>query len=126
MTKNCKTLIDAYVEWLRKKTSVREVNGSYEITTPFLDRHNDYLQVYMKESNKGIVLTDDGHTIADLELSGYEFTSESRLKISKVLSGLGVNLKEGELVVEVTPENFPQKMHDLVRAMLYLNYLLLQ
>ena len=33
--------------WLKDKTTLREVDGEWvEITTPYLDRHNDALQIY--------------------------------------------------------------------------------
>jgi hypothetical protein len=41
-----KTLMDQYVAWLRSKTTLRQVADWIEITTPYLDRHNDYLQIY--------------------------------------------------------------------------------
>ena len=43
-----KTLMDQYVAWLRSKTTLRQVADWIEITTPYLDRHNDYLQIYAR------------------------------------------------------------------------------
>ena len=42
-------LIRSYYDWLKAKTSWREVNGWVEITTPYLDRHNDYIQIYLRQ-----------------------------------------------------------------------------
>jgi len=42
----CQKLIDSYVDWLRQGLSVEEVDGACELTTPFLGRHDDHLQVY--------------------------------------------------------------------------------
>jgi len=39
-------LVNEYARWLREKTQVRQVDEWVEITTPYLDRHNDYLQIY--------------------------------------------------------------------------------
>jgi hypothetical protein len=42
-------LLDQYWAWLKDKTKLREVGGDWvEITTPHLDRHNDYLQIYAR------------------------------------------------------------------------------
>jgi hypothetical protein len=122
MMKDCKDLVNAYIEWLRQKISIKEINGICEITTPFLDRHNDHLQIYVKRSDTGLTLTDDGHTLADLNLSGCDWTTGKRRQILySVLNGFGVRLLKDELVVEATPENFPQKKHNLIQAILSIN-----
>ena len=51
-------LLDEYARWLKEKTLIRQVDEWVKITTPYLDRHNDY------------VLTDAGYILQDLELSG--------------------------------------------------------
>ena len=43
------TLIESYFKWLKDKTIVKQLSDNWtEITTPYLDRHNDYLQIYAK------------------------------------------------------------------------------
>jgi len=122
MIKDCKDLVNAYIEWLRQKISIEEIKGICEITTPFLDRHNDHLQIYVKKSDGGLLLTDDGYTISDLRLSGCEFTTEKRKQIlNSILNGFGVQLMGDELVVEAKPDNFPQKKHNLIQAILSIN-----
>ena len=47
-------LLHNYRAWLRDKTTLHEVNGEWvEITTPYLDRHNDALQIYIRAENSG-------------------------------------------------------------------------
>lgn len=122
MIKDCRDLVNAYIEWLRQRISVEDIKGICEITTPFLDRHNDHLQIYIKKSDGGFTLTDDGHTITDLKLSGCEFTTEKRRQIlHSILNGFGVHLIGDELIVETRPENFPQKKHNLIQAILSIN-----
>jgi hypothetical protein len=122
MIKDCQDLVSAYIEWLRQKIKVEEINGICEITTPFLDRHNCHLQIYVKKSDGGLILTDDGCTITDLKLSGCEFTTEKRRQIfHSILNGFGVRLSEDELIVEARPDNFPQKKHNLIQAILSIN-----
>ncbi len=122
MIKYCQDLVNAYIEWLREKINVEDINGICEITTPFLDRHNDHLRIYVKKSDGGIILTDDGYTIADLKLSGCEFTTEKRKQmLHSILNGFGVRLMEDELVVKARPDNFPQKKHNLIQAILSIN-----
>jgi hypothetical protein len=115
--------LEDYWSWLRDETELRAVdNGSYvEITTPFLDRHNDYLQIYARRASDeaGWELTDDGYTLRDLEMSGCDFSTEKRSQLLKVtLQRLGVQKDGYALTVRASEDNFPQKKHDLVQAML--------
>jgi hypothetical protein len=122
MIKNCQDLVNAYIEWLRQKITVENIEGVCEITTPFIDRHNDCLQIYVKKSNGGFILTDDGYIISDLRLSGCDFDTEKRRHIlNSILNGFGVHLIDDALVVEARPDNFPQKKHNLIQAMLSIN-----
>jgi len=70
MIEEVTTLVECYRSWLKDKTALREINGHIEITTPFLDRHNDFIQIYARRENDGFLLTDDGYTIDDLSMSG--------------------------------------------------------
>lgn len=116
-------LLHNYRAWLRDKTTLRQVNGEWvEITTPYLDRHNDALQIYIRAENGGYVLTDDSYTIHDLEASGCSLHTEKRLDLLKMtLNGFGVKLQDEALAVHATAENFPLKKHSLIQAMLAVN-----
>jgi hypothetical protein len=119
---SCKELVDAYVEWLRSKIAFAHIEDVCEITTPFLDRHNDYMQIYVKPVNGSYRLTDDGYTLNDLSTSGCDVTSSRRRSLlTTILNGFGVRLEGDELVVEARPQVFPQKTHALLQAMLAVN-----
>ena len=78
-TQEIEKLLHDYREWLKDKTTLRELNGEWvEITTPYLDRHNDMLQIYVRAENGGYVLTDDSYTVHDLEASGCNLHTEKR------------------------------------------------
>ncbi|MEW6754302.1 MAG: DUF1829 domain-containing protein [Candidatus Latescibacterota bacterium] len=115
-------LLDQYSAWLRERTSLRQVKDWVEITTPYLDRHNDYLQIYAKRRDGGFLLTDDSYVLEDLERSGCKLDSPNRKKLLEVtLCGLGVALNGTALEVHATPESFPLRKHSLVQAMLAVN-----
>ena len=117
-------LLTEYREWLRDKTVVREVNGSWvEITTPYLDRHNDALQIYARQEGQGgYVLTDDSHTVHDLESSGCSLNTEKRRNLLQMtLNGFGVKLNADALEVHAAADNFPLRKHSLIQAMLAVN-----
>ncbi len=115
-------LLDKYQNWLRDKTVLRQINDWVEITTPYLDRHNDYLQIYAKKENEGYLLTDDGWILDDLEQSGCNLESPKRQSLLRMtLNGFGVQIKDGKLVTYASPENFSLRKHNLVQAMLSIN-----
>jgi hypothetical protein len=115
-------LLSEYVAWLKDKTVLRQINDWVEITTPYLDRHNDYVQIYAKKINGGFILTDDGYTIDDLEQSGCKLESRKRQDLLKItLNGFGIKLEGRALEVRATPENFALRKHNLVQAILAVN-----
>ena len=118
----CQKLIEDYVGWLRKGLSVDDVGQDCELTTPFLDRHNDHLQVYAIRRNGTIILSDDGYILSDLRTSGLEVdTPKRKMVLDSVLKGLGVRAENNQLTVEASPSNLGQRLHSLVQAMLAIN-----
>ena len=117
-----KTLMDQYVAWLRSKTTLRQVADWIEITTPYLDRHNDYLQIYARRQNGNYILNDDGYVLDELELSACKLESPKRLALLQMtLNGFGVKLVDGVMEVRASKDDFPMRKHNLVQAMLAVN-----
>ena len=116
-------LLDQYAQWVRDKSVLREVNDQYvEITTPYLDRHNDYTQIYVRRDNGAFMLTDGGETIQDLRASGCDLeTSKRRDLLTSTLNGFGVRRDGDALLVKATPQDFPLRKHNLVQAILAVN-----
>ena len=116
-------LLNDYRAWLKEKTTLREVDGSWiEITTPYLDRHNDALQIYAQQENGGYLLTDDSYTIHDLEASGCNLHTEKRRDLlNMTLNGFGVKIDKEALQIRATAESFPLRKHNLIQAMLAVN-----
>jgi hypothetical protein len=122
MLDEIKELLDQYSAWLKNSNNLREVDDWVEITTPYLDRHNDQLQIYARRENGHFILSDDGYTIRDLESSGCLLTTPKRQDLLNLtLNGFGVKRYQDELQVVVTPENFALKKHNLIQAMLAVN-----
>ncbi|MDR1798120.1 MAG: DUF1829 domain-containing protein [Clostridiales Family XIII bacterium] len=117
--KEGRDFVEAYLNWLREKITFEKVDDYTEITTPFLDSHNDYIQLYLKQENDRIVISDDGYTISDLIMSGCDLTSKRRKDILQgILNGFGVKQMGKELVVEANEKNYPQKKHALLQAVI--------
>lgn len=113
-------LMDRYYAWLRDKTALKRLDKWTEITAPYLDRNNDYLQVYLRKTDDGYYITDDGATVAGLLAEGCALESPKRQKLLKTtLAGYGVSEEDnGKLTVRATADNFALKKHSLIQAML--------
>ena len=119
MIEEVQELMDQYWSWLRDQTSLRTVDGWVAVTTPYLDRHNDYLQIYARRHDGGWQLTDDGYVIDDLEQSGCKIDSPKRkAMLNSTLAGFGVRSESGRLFVQASPTEFALRKHNLVQAML--------
>ena len=122
MIQDIQALVERYSAWLKDRTNLREVGDCVEITTPYLDRHNDYLQIYAEPADGGFVLTDDGYVLDDLELSGCKIDSPKRQAMFRTtLNGFGVQSNGKALGVKASTGNFPLRKHNLVQAMLAVN-----
>ncbi len=118
----CEQLVEAYVEWLRKGLSVEKLEEACELTTPFLDRHNDHLQIYAVKHDGKIVISDDGYILSDLRTSGLDLNTPKRKAVLEaVLNGFGVRTDGRQILVEASQRNLGQRLHALVQAMLAVN-----
>jgi hypothetical protein len=117
-----KSLMDQYVEWLKSKTTLKQAGDWIEITTPYLDRHNDLLQIYVQRQNGSYLLTDDGYIINDLQQSGCKLDSPKRTSLLQMtLNGFGVKRTGDALEVKANREDFGLRKHNLLQAMLAVN-----
>jgi hypothetical protein len=121
-SRECDQLVTTYLDWLRQEFSTEALEGGCEITTPFLDRHNDHLQVYAVKTNGAVVLSDDGYILADLRASGLDLGTEKRQAVlDATLKGFGVRIDQERLLVDASSSNLGRKLHCLMQAMLAVN-----
>ena len=107
---------------LRNKTTFRQIDDWVEITTPFLDRHNDRIQIYAKRRGSGYLLADGGQVLDDLEQSGCRVDGGRRQSLlTATLNGFGVHRAENQLQVHASASEFALRKHNLVQAMLAVN-----
>jgi hypothetical protein len=95
-------------------------DNSVVIRTPFLNRHNDYIDLYVTEKDGKLYLSDDGYTLIPLTASG--------IKGKTVLDclatyGVSVDLSTStrEMTIGFTKETFSQAIHSLLQAILTIN-----
>jgi len=122
---DCQQVISDYLKWIKDNTIVKTLEEGKVclISTPFLDRHNDHLDIYLLKNKDNIKLTDNGYTLADLKMSGFEINTPKREGILRTaLNGFGVKVNgNDELYVDATSQNVGQKKHYLLQAILAVN-----
>src|SRR5690606_39150356 len=113
-------LMDDYYTFLKEKTLVSQSASSewVEISTPFTGLYNDTVDIYAKQAGSKILLSDDGNTLRNLELSGMEISRSPKRKeiLERILINYGVRISNDELVTEATEKDFPQKKLNLISA----------
>lgn len=118
-TPDCEHLAQEYAKWLTHDITAEMVGSVCVVSVPFLDRHRDFLQVCIVETDEGLVITDDGYTIRDLHISGLDLDTPRRQEaLDEILNSFGVLNRENELTVIASGNDLPRRKHDLVQAML--------
>lgn len=109
-----------YIEWIKENVYQKEISkGIYRFTLPFLDRHNDQIEVYIQKDGNDFKITDDKYTISDLEMSGLNiFSSLKRQNIyTQILNAHGVSeTDEHELFVTGKLSEIAMKKHLLAQC----------
>lgn len=112
-------VMERYWGWLREGTELHQEGDEAVINTPFLDRHNDYIQIFAEWRGEQWKLTDDGYTVYDLEASGVDLSSDKRQRmLAQTTNRLGVSYSEPEIFVMADESNFPRHKHRLIQAVL--------
>lgn len=114
-------MINDYTDWLNSSFTAVQVGEYYELTTPYLDRYNDHMQIYVKqESNGSYLLTDDGDIITSLASSGVSVSRSPKRKkmLEHIARNFGVSINGEALEIRATQSTYPQKKHMLLQAMM--------
>jgi hypothetical protein len=100
------SLIDAYHTQLKDKTAWRYVGNYIEITTPYLNHNNDYIQIYIKKIEDEYIFSDGGSTISDPNLM-YDYPDM-------------FSTADGpHMLTTATAENFADRMNSFIHALLF-------
>nr|DAV21249.1 MAG TPA: protein of unknown function DUF1829 [Caudoviricetes sp.] len=111
------SLIDDYLNWLREEINIDKIGEFYEITTPFLDFENDYIQIYIKISDDKVYFTDDGYILSMLQMQGVKMNSNRIKQLKYIANQFGVQVKNNELIKEAYVSHFPEQKHLFVQAL---------
>lgn len=112
--------IREYTEWIKANSGQRFVNGYTEISTPFLDIHNDMIQFYVQKNGDQFYFTDDGYTLSDIEMNGINLTTQRRKQlVSDLANLLNVKIENGAITARANnPVVVAQTIHTMIQAIL--------
>lgn len=99
------------------------MNAEYApIIVPFLDRHNDYIRIYVRRlSNGEYIVTDLGETVTDLRLCGLEETAIlEALGRAATMYHVDYTKTTDEVFIRTTEEKLQGAKRDLVQSLLIL------
>lgn len=112
---------NTYIDWLTENIDQHRINNNiYRLTLPFLDRHNDYIEIYITQDKNDFIISDDSYTMSDLALSGLNlFASKRREQIfTQIIKSHGITLDDNNaLTVRAKPSELPLKKHLLIQCM---------
>lgn len=111
-------MIDSYISWLKNEITFEKCGEYYEITTPFLDNANDYIQFYIKQEGDRIYFTDDGITLANLSMCGIQIKGNRQKYLEQILLQYGIQNNKGELTMSASISEYAQKKHIFIQALL--------
>lgn len=121
MKNKIEELLNNYHNFLKEKTILIENTntGWHTISTPFVGLFNDTIELYCQMRDDKIILSDDGQTFHNLELSGIIIARSPKRKdiLDRIALNYGVNINaENEIVTEANERNFAQKKHNMLSA----------
>lgn len=120
MSNDIKSLLKDYVKWYESRFTVNQLTKADEIITPFVNHLNDRIALYVTVLDSGkIRLSDDGVTLQELELMGFNFTKSREKLLDEIKRDFGVH-QSGEVLYVVADDinQFPQRKHNLLQAVL--------
>lgn len=111
---------DNYISWLRENIDQYRISDDiFRITLPFLDHHNDQIEVYITKNNDQYIISDDSFTLNDLQLSGLDIFSSKRRKqiFNQIVNAHGISVSEDGALYAVAEESeLPLKKHLLAQC----------
>lgn len=92
-----------------------------KFTTAFLDRHRDYIVLYLIKNGDSFQLTDDGFLFMDLAISGYDIKNSNKFNIL-LRKKYNTYIKDKQLFIRVKNNEsnigFKNLLKDIAESML--------
>ena len=102
----------------RTSYTMNESTQWARISTPFVGLFNDPVEIFVKKTGDGFLLSDDGETIRNLALSGVDINRSPRRRdwAENIRYNYGVEIDGDELMTKATASDLPEKKHNLICA----------
>ncbi|MCZ2260632.1 DUF1829 domain-containing protein [Sporosarcina sp. G11-34] len=120
-----------YDQWNNKKLILEDFSDFIEITTPFVDMHHDYIQLFFTHQKNGTyMISDDGHIVNELEMLGVNVNNAKKRKeffnTTLKIFGVAFNSETNELCVSFDSlDDYPKKQNNLLQCILRVSDMLL-
>lgn len=111
-------LIDVYTHWLKGEITFKKIGEYYEITTPFHNNANDCIQIYMQLDGDTVLFTDDGYTLNQVYMTGFQLTTAQKKALDSLLQQYEVTLNGNALETKFSIETFAQRKHLFLQAII--------
>jgi len=116
-----KGLTKKYIDWVQECIEFEQIGEWIAINTNYLDINNDAIQVYVKKTEHGYLLSDDGFVKSELFLSGLSLhTIKQKELFESVMLGFGIYSKDDVLYKNVQKKEFPFQFHQYIQGILSL------
>lgn len=126
MSSNEMNFTNQYLNWLRDNITEETIGQDlYEITLPFLDFRNDYIQIYIKKlGDSRYRVTDLGLTINELELSGVHLDTAKRKELFRfnlLRHGLMFDTIDDSVYTDVDISEIALAKHRIIQGIMDIN-----
>ena len=112
------SIVNEYLKWIKENTKIKNKNGIDVITTPFALSNNDLIDIIVKKNNNEIILSDDGETLFNLEISGVNIVKRKEI-FEKFLRSYGLNkTSEDEIIKKSSYQNIGRDINDFIQGIL--------
>lgn len=105
-------------DWILDNLSLEKIeNNKFVLQTPFLDRHNDCIEIYIEKQENDYLISDSGDNLSIFKTIR-----------PTILKGLGVTINENtnELTKHSSAEKLPLNICMLLNAIIMINGILEQ
>lgn len=111
-------IVDEYFRWIKSNTKIKNKNGVDIITTPFALSNNDLIDIIVKKTENEIILSDDGETLFNLEISGVNITKRKEI-FEKFLRSYGLSrTSKDEIIKKSSYQNIGRDINDFIQGIL--------
>jgi len=126
MGKKCKHYIEKYLQILKCGFDiVSETEDECHFVTPFFKPDGEAVEIFLKKSDKGFILTDGYMTSDYLFSNGLELENNKNFyeKAEMIAKSHGVSFKKSEIFTEVGHEDVHKGMEKILNAVEAITYL---